>query len=82
MKVLKEKAKKLDAQLRIGKNGLGEGMVEEIKSQLKKKKLVKIKFLRAYSGDKDRKEEAKKIAMLTGGEIVYLTGNVFVLWKQ
>ena len=82
MKELKKKALHLEPMLRIGKNGLTKGMIEEITSQLKKKKLIKIKFLKAYIEGKDRKEEAKRLSMLTKSQLVDITGNVLVLYKE
>ena len=44
-KLLKSKAKLLQPVLRIGKYGLTENVINEIKKLLKKKKLIKIKIL-------------------------------------
>lgn len=79
---LVEKAKKLEPVLRIGKNGLTSGVVEEIKKQLKKKKLIKVKFLKAALEEKNRKEFAKEIAEKTDGELIHQVGFVVVLYKR
>ncbi len=79
---IKEKAQKLDTQLRIGKNGVTAPMIEEIKVHLKKRKMVKIKFLKGFIEGKDRKEEARKITELVEAELVYMTGNVLVVYKK
>ena len=77
-----EKAKALEPILRIGKNGLTEGMVKEIKEQLKRKKLINIKFLKAAMEGKDKKKFSAEVAEKTGGEVVYQVGFVVVLWKR
>ena len=77
-----EKAKALEPVLRIGKNGLTEGMLKEIKEQLKRKKLIKIKFLKSAMEGKDKKKFSGEVAEKTGGEVVYQVGFVVVLWKR
>jgi len=81
IKKLKEKAKTIEPILRIGKAGLTDGVVEEIKKQLKKKRLIKIKFLRdAIEGTK--KEFAQEVASKTDSELIDQVGFVIVLNKK
>ncbi|WP_253823053.1 YhbY family RNA-binding protein, partial [Acidianus sp. RZ1] len=61
-----EKLKRVTVEksaVRIGKNGISQGIIEEIKRQLKEKRVVKIRI-----GNKEgnRKEIANKIAQITG----------------
>ena len=79
---LKEKAKQLEPMIRIGKNGLTDGVINEIKSQLKSKKLVKIKLLRHFIQDKDKKMVAKEIAEKTDSVLIDSVGFVVVLHKR
>ena len=79
---LVEKAKLLEPIIRIGKSGLTEGVIEEIKTQLKKNKLIKIKLLKAALVDKDRKAIAREIAEKTGAELIHQVGFVVVLYKR
>ena len=79
---LKEKAKTLEPVIRIGKNGLTENTIKEIKKQLNKKKLIKVKLLRAFINDKDKKLVANKIAEETNSRIIDLVGFVIVLYKD
>ena len=79
---LRSKAKTLEPIVRIGKNGLTEGTLNEIKLQLKKKKLIKIKLLKSFVQDKDRKELAKKVSSLTNSEIIESVGFIIVLYKK
>lgn len=81
-KELLDRAKLLNPDIRIGKAGLTEGMVEEIKLQLKVKKLIKIKMLKPAFEEIGKKKLAKEIADKTGGEIVQQVGFVVVLWRR
>ncbi|MBW2984647.1 YhbY family RNA-binding protein [Candidatus Woesearchaeota archaeon] len=79
---LRSKAKTLEPIVRIGKNGLTEGTINEIKRQLKKKKLIKIKLLKSFVQARDKKELIKEIASLTNSEIIESVGFILVLHKK
>ena len=79
---LAEKAREIEPVLRIGKNGITEGIIEEIKMQLKKKKLIKIKFLKSAMEDIDKKALALRIAEDTNSELIDQVGFVIVLHKR
>ena len=81
LKKLKDNARQLEPTLRIGKNGLTEGQIQELKKQLLARKLVKIKFLQSFLQEKDRKEAAIEIADKTGAKIIDLTGFVLSIYK-
>jgi len=66
----------------LGKKGLSEEQVAEIKLQLKTRKLVKIKLLRSFSEGKDKKKVFKDLADLTKSTLVYSVGFVGVLHKR
>jgi len=79
---LKEKAKTLEPVIRIGKNGFTESTIKEIKKQLNKKKLIKVKLLRAFINNRNKKEAAKEIAEKTSSQLIYMVGFVVVLYKD
>jgi RNA-binding protein len=79
--IIKLRAKALGPLLRIGKNGLTEGSINEIKLMLKKRGLIKIKLLRSFTEGKDKKESAKEIAEKTDSILVESLGNIVVLSK-
>jgi RNA-binding protein len=79
---LKLKAKSLEPIVRIGKNGLTEGIVNEMIRQLKKKKLIKVKLLKSFVQDKSRKELANEISSATNSEVIDSVGFVVVLRKK
>lgn len=82
MSELKAKAMNIEATVRIGKNGLTEGTLNEIKRQLKNSKLVKVKLLKPFIADKDKKIIAKDIAEKTNSELVNVIGFVITLHKN
>lgn len=76
------KAQLLEPALRIGKSGLTENVIEEIKLQLKKRKLIKVKLLKSFISSKDRKKIAGEIAQRTDSKLVQQIGFVVVLYKE
>ena len=80
-KDLVEKAKSIQPLIRIGKNGITKAQLDEIMKQLRKKKLVKIKFLRSFLETTGKKKAASELAAKTGSEIVLQVGFVLVLLK-
>lgn len=79
---LKDISKGMEPILRIGKNGLTDGVISEINSQLNKRHLVKIKMLPAFLDSEDRKIIALKIAKKTDSKLVQQVGGVIVLYKK
>lgn len=78
---LKDKARGLEAIVRIGKNGLTESIINEIKKQLKIRKLIKIKFLKSAIEDKDKRQFAEDIAKQTNSELIDSVGFTVTLYK-
>lgn len=83
---LKEKIKervagKVDVQL--GKNGVTEGFIEEVKPRLEKHGVVKIRVLKSYrSGREVSVEElAARIAAAAGGRVYETRGFTIILVK-
>ena len=70
----------IEATVRIGKNGITESVIEEIRSQLKSRNVVKIKFLR-NSDRSDMNGKAKALASRLDAEVVDVRGFTIVLRK-
>ena len=66
--------------INIGKAGLNDNVIEEIKRQLKSQELVKIKFSRNISSKKD--EFIEEIVTKTKSKLVDIRGNVAVIYKK
>lgn len=67
-------------EINIGKNGVNENVIEEIKRQLKNEEIVKIRFTRSVSFNKD--EFLEDIVDKTRSKLVDVRGNVAVLYKR
>jgi RNA-binding protein len=65
--------------VQVGKQGLSESMIEEIKTMVKRHKIVKVKFLPSAP---DRKVNAGKVADLVGAKQKQKVGFVVVLEKK
>ncbi|MDO8642124.1 MAG: YhbY family RNA-binding protein [Candidatus Woesearchaeota archaeon] len=85
LKKLRQQAHTLSATVQIGKAGLTPTIVDELANQLKKRNLVKLKFLpSAFSEHPSKKEKqafAAQLAEKVGAEIIQQIGFVVVLYK-
>lgn len=79
-KKLLDEVRMQHATIRIGKNGLSSGILEEIKRQLNQRKIIKVKI--GIKIDEDRREFARKVAELTNSELVEVRGFTFILRKN
>ncbi len=61
IKEIKKRAKNIKATVRIGKNGLSSGLIEEITKQVKKKGLVKVKMLKSAFEHETKESIIRKI---------------------
>ena len=66
--------------LQIGKSGFTKTVLEEIKLQLKKRRIIKIKIMKSVSSERD--EIIDKILEGTDSELVKRVGNTLVLKKN
>ncbi|MBW2966279.1 YhbY family RNA-binding protein [Candidatus Woesearchaeota archaeon] len=82
LKELKSKALELKPVIWVGKSGLTDNVIKEIKTLLKKKKLIKVKFLKGIIKEKGRKELVKELAEKTDSRIIHQVGFVVVLYKK
>ena len=81
-KELIAKANLLEPVIRIGKSGLTNNVIREIKKQLKKRRLIKIKILKSALEKTNKKIFAKDIAEKTDSELVCQIGFIIVLNKK
>ena len=81
-KELKSKAKAIKPILWIGKNGITDGLINELKYLLKRKKLVKIKLLRGFLEENDKKEVVDELVTKTDSELVEQVGFIIVLYRR
>lgn len=81
---IKRQAMNRDFQpsVRIGKTGITDNIVDEIRSQLKKRKLVKIKINKGIYDRDARVQVWEYLSKETSSVIVLSRGNVGVLWSN
>lgn len=78
---LRKSATAIEPVLQIGKSGI-EAVVDELRTQLKNKKLIKVKFLRTALLEGNKHEMAKKLADMTGSELIEVRGNTAVFRRK
>lgn len=71
----------LDATIHVGKSGI-EPVVEELKNQLKNRKMVKVIFLKTAFIEVGKKELSEKLADLTDSELIEVRGNTGVFRRK
>ena len=83
-KTLKQQSQQLRPSIIIGKQGLSENTITQIKKYILANKICKIKLSRNFldSQGKDRKLIAEELAEKTKSEIISQVGFVVVLWKR
>lgn len=71
------------ADVQIGKQGLTEGVINEIKARLEKKEIVKVRILKSAltATGLSRREIAEKVSHAVGATLVDLRGRTFILYK-
>ena len=80
--LLRRRAKKLEPVVRIGKSGLSESLVKEIKKVLDERKLIKIKLLQSSIDNADKDKLIEEIVAKTQSELIESVGNMVVIRKQ
>ncbi|WP_406660017.1 YhbY family RNA-binding protein [Methanolobus sp. ZRKC3] len=78
---LKAEASKIKPILNVGKNGITDSLIDEIKKQVKANRLVKIKMLKTSSEGEDTKTAAQKLAELTNTTLIEVRGSTVVLYR-
>jgi RNA-binding protein len=77
---LKGRAQALDSTVYVGKDGISGSIREEVAAQLKNKKLIKVRLLPSYEGD--RREGAQELARACDATLVEVRGRTIVLAKD
>lgn len=78
---LKAEASQLKPIMNIGKNGITDTVVEEIRKHLKTNHLIKIKMLKSSREEKETTTIAEELAQATASDIIEIRGNNVVLYK-
>ena len=73
-------ASKYDTILQVGKGGISEALVQQVKDALRKRELIKMRVL--DNCPLDAREAAEELAARTGSEVVQVIGSRFVLFLR
>ena len=76
---LKSEAVQLKPIINIGKNGLTDAAIEELKKQIKANRLIKIKMLKTTGAD--TKTLAQQLADATKTTLIEVRGSTVVLYR-
>ncbi|MDV0447777.1 hypothetical protein MsAg5_16910 [Methanosarcinaceae archaeon Ag5] len=79
---LKKESVNLDPLISIGKNGLSDSVIDELKKQLKVKKLVKVRIHRNSDEVDDIKEAGAALAEKCNAALIDVRGRTVTLYKQ
>jgi RNA-binding protein len=77
----KAEATSIEPTLHVGKSGI-EVVVEELKTQLKSRNMVKVKILKSAIIETGKKELAEKLADLSNSELIEVRGNTAVFCRK
>jgi len=77
----KAEATSIEPTLHVGKSGI-EVVVEELKTQLKNRNIVKVKILKSAFIETGKKELAEKLATLSNSELIEVRGNTAVFCRK
>jgi RNA-binding protein len=80
MKEIKRIGADLKPTIHVGKDGITDSLIEEVKLQVKTRKVVKIRLLPASGDEKD--VIAKEISERSGAILVDVRGSIVLLTQQ
>ena len=77
---LRSKAHHLDPIFQVGKGGVNENMIKQIKDALEARELFKISVLQ--NCEEDKTSVAQQLANGADAELVQIIGSIIVLYKE
>lgn len=77
---LRSLAHSLTPIFQVGKGGVGEPLIQQIRDALEARELIKVSMLQNFTGDHE--DAARQLAERSGAELVQLIGNTVVLYKE
>lgn len=81
---LRKKARALDPIAAVGKQGITEGVISQIKAELARRKLIKVQIRKSAHppGQDARRLLAERLAESAGAQVVDQIGSMVVLYKR
>ena len=77
---LRKEANGIETIFQIGKDGVGENLINQIEDALRARELIKLRVLE--NSLLSAKEAAEEICLKTGAESVQVIGTRFVIYKR
>lgn len=77
---LRSKAHHLNPIFQVGKGGVNENMVKQIREALEARELIKISVLQNCEYERD--EVAESLSSGADADVVQIIGNIIVLYKE
>ncbi|MFH1408554.1 MAG: YhbY family RNA-binding protein [Nanoarchaeota archaeon] len=78
---LRKKANALNPILQVGKAGITDALITELRKLLHRHKLVKVKLLKSFIDQTPSKEAAKELSEKADGKIIAQTGFMVCLYR-
>lgn len=78
---LKKESVSLTPLMSIGKNGLSDSSIDELKKQLKAKRLVKVRIHKNSGESDDMKTAAAELCEKCGAELIDIRGRTATFYK-
>ncbi|MCE4614959.1 MAG: YhbY family RNA-binding protein [Desulfurococcales archaeon] len=80
----KEKLHQMEVDVIIGKRGLDEAVIGEVKRRLKRKRFIKVKMLRStlMAEDSDRRTIAGELASKADAGLISIKGRTVILKRK
>ena len=66
--------------LQVGKNGIGDTLIQQVSDALRKRELIKLHVLE--NSELSAREAAEQLAEATESEVVQVIGSRFILFKR
>ncbi|MGV8141430.1 MAG: YhbY family RNA-binding protein [Candidatus Woesearchaeota archaeon] len=82
LKDMRKESKTLTPNIIIGKNGFTDQVLKNIKEELSKHKLVKLKILQSYISERDKNVVFAEIVEKSGAKVVHKIGFTITLTKR
>ncbi|WNY26439.1 YhbY family RNA-binding protein [Methanolapillus ohkumae] len=79
---LKKESVNLDPLISVGKNGMSDAVIDELKKQLKVKKLVKVRIHKNSDESDDIKQAGAALAQKCNASLIDVRGRTVTLYKQ
>ena len=80
--LLKKESANLDPLLSVGKNGITESLIDELKKQLKDKKLVKVRIHKNSGETDDMEAAALELCEKCNAVLIDIRGRTVTIYKQ